>query len=328
MRRALWISIALSGIAGIACAQWAVHLISFRDKLGTLCGRGHLLALVHGRGICQSDVDRALRESDYARDIERSSAADIERRFALRKLIANSAAQWHAASEEISGVDLRRNIDLLRSQFPSDKMWRQSLRANGLSTWSVAKILRNDLQVRQWISKQIAHDVDVNDDECRRFYDSHLQDFVMPERRRVSHLFLAAPPETAPEIVETKRTAIEALSVRLAAGEDFAALAAQNSEDEATKLRGGDLGYFSATRMPPDFVEAATKLRSNEISQPIRSRLGFHILKLIDIQPARQRSFDEVHNDIAINLANQKRAEAVKKSAVDLGSEAQYLRPL
>ena len=71
-----------------------------------------------------------------------------------------------------------------------------------------------------------------------------------PRRRR---LHLKSSRQNAPQS--------KALSVRLAGGEDFATLAAQNSEDEATKLRGGDLGYFSADRMPPDFVEAAAKLR-------------------------------------------------------------------
>jgi parvulin-like peptidyl-prolyl isomerase len=139
---------------------------------------------------------------------------------------------------------------------------------------------------------------------------------------------LAAPPETAPEIVEAKRSTIEALSVILAGGEDFATLAAENSEDEATKLRGGDLGYFSATRMPPDFVAAAARLRPGEISRPIRTRLGFHIIKLIDVQPARQKTFDEARNDIAIELANQKRATAIQRLMVDLTSQTDYRRPL
>ncbi len=164
--------------------------------------------------------------------------------------------------------------------------------------------------------------------ESRGFYQSHLGNFFVPERIHASHLFLAAPPETAPEIVEAKRTAIEALSVRLAGGEDFATLVAQNSEDEATKLRAGDLGYFMATRMPPDFLAAVKQLHPGEISRPVRTRLGFHIIKLLDTEPAHQRSFEEVHDEIAVEVANRKRAAAVQKLIVDLSSEADYLRPL
>jgi parvulin-like peptidyl-prolyl isomerase len=121
---------------------------------------------------------------------------------------------------------------------------------------------------------------------------------------------------------------MEAITVRLAAGEDFAAVVAQNSEDDATKLRGGELGYLSAKRMPPDFVEAAAKLRPGEISKPVRTRLGFHILKLIDIQAPRQQTFDEVRGDVAIEVANDKRRIALQKLSAGLAATASYLRPL
>ena len=315
-RTAIWILVGVG--CGILCAHFAARLIFLRDKLGTISGRGHVLVLVHGRGIYQSDVDRAVRESDFANDIERKGSADVEQRFALHKLIANSAVQSRASSEKISGADLRHNIDLLHSQFPSEKIFRQSLVASGLSDWSLFQKLRNDLRARQWISRRISHDVDVSEDESRSFYDSHPQNFFVPERLHVAHLFLAAPPETEPDIVEAKRAAIEGLSVRLTSGEDFAALTAEASEDEATKFNGGDLGYVSIVRMPPDFMAAALKLRPGESSGPVRTRLGFHIIRSIDRQPPRQRSFEESRAEIAIELTNQKRAVAIRKLMVDL----------
>jgi len=324
----LWVSVSISCLAGIGCAELAARSIVLRDKLGTISGHGHLLALVHGHGIYQSDVDRALRESDYASDIERSGAADFEQRATLNKLVANSAIQSHTSSGKIAAADLRHNIDLLRSQFPSEKAWQQSLVASGFSSSSLSEKLKENLGARQWIAKRVAPDLVVAEEECRRFYDSHSENFFVPEQVRVVHLFLAAPPEDPPEIVEAKRTEIEGLSVRLARGEDFAALTAETSEDEATKLNGGDLGYFSANRMPPDFVAAALKLSPGEISRPIRTRLGFHIIRSIDRQMPGQRSFQEVRDEIASDLANQKRDAAIKKLIVDLRGQAEYLRLL
>jgi parvulin-like peptidyl-prolyl isomerase len=330
MRRvaAAWISIAISAVVGIGCGQFVTHSVIVRDKLGIICGRGHLLALIHGHGIYQADVDRTVNESRYPAGAEHSEGTNAERQAALTDLISNAALQSNAERERIPRADVKREVNLLRSQFRDDKTWRQALGQSAFLTFSRWRTLRNDLRARHWISKRIAAELEVTEAECRGFYDSRPENFFVPERLHVSHLFLAAPPETAPEIVEAKRTAIEALSVRLVAGEDFAVLAAENSEDEATKLRGGDLGYFSASRMPPDFVEAALKLHPGEISKPIRTRLGFHILKSIDVQQARQKTFDEARSDIAIDLANQKRASAVQKLVVDLGSETYYLRPL
>jgi parvulin-like peptidyl-prolyl isomerase len=330
MRRAaaLWILVAVSCVAGICCAQLAARSVIVRDKLGIICGHGHLLALVHGHGIYQADIDRTLTESHYPAGAEHHEETNAERQSALTDLIANAALQSRAERERISRADVKRELNLLRSQFRDRKTWGQALHESDLLTLSLWLTLRNNLASQRWISNRVARQLDVTEDKCRRFYESHPENFFVPERLRASHLFLAAPPETAPEIVEIKRTTIEALSVRLVGGEDFARLAAENSEDEATKLHGGDLGYFSATRMPPDFVEAALKLHPGEISKPIRTRLGFHILKLIDVQQAWQKTFDEARSDIAIELANQKRAAAIQQLIVDLSSQADYLRPL
>ncbi len=328
MRRvaAVCLSIAIAAVVGICCGHLAARSVVLRDELGIVCGRGHLLALVHGLGVYQAHVDRIVNESHYPAGAENREGTSVERQSALTDLIANTALLARATRERIPRADVKREISLLRSQFRDDKTWRQALNQSGFVTLS--RTLRNELQGRQWISKRISPELTVTDAESDSFYESHQENFFVPERHHVSHLFLAAPPDTAPEIIERKQVAIGILSVRLAHGEDFATLAAQNSEDEATKLRGGDLGYFSANRMPPDFVETTLKLHPGEISKPIRTRLGFHILKLIDVQPARQKMFDEARNDIAIELANQKRATAIQQLIVDLSSETGYLRPL
>jgi hypothetical protein len=322
----VWIWVAITCLVGVCFAQLATRSVPLREKLGTWSGRGHLLALVHGRGIYQADVDRAVAESRDLAGIEDGETTVSDRQSALSELIANCAARSRAARQRIPWIKWKREADLLRWQFRDDKTWWSILQNNSLNFSSVLPILGGDLRARQWISKQISREVDVTEDECRRFYESHPEDFFMTERVRVSHLFLAAPPETSPEIVETKRLAIEALSVRLVGGEDFDTLAAENSEDEATKLRRGDLGYLSADRMPPDFVAAALKLRPGEISAPIRTRLGFHIIKLIDTQPAHQRTFEEARREIAIELENEKRAAAVQNLIVDLRSETAFFR--
>jgi PPIC-type PPIASE domain len=92
-------------------------------------------------------------------------------------------------------------------------------------------------------------------------------------------LFLAAPMETAPPIIDASRKLIESLSARLVDGERFSDLMATRSEDEATKNCGGDLDYFSVFRMPPDFFETVTKLNVGQITPPIRTRLGSTLCK-------------------------------------------------
>jgi parvulin-like peptidyl-prolyl isomerase len=147
-------------------------------------------------------------------------------------------------------------------------------------------------------------------------------------RFRASHLFLAAPPETPPEVVESKEKVIKTLADRTRHGEKLGELAVAASEDEATKTRGGDLGFFSESRMPPDFLSAIVKMRVGEISQPIRTRLGFHIVQLTDFKPSRQMNFEEVRSEIRLAIENEKRRAALHALTADLLRQAKIVRPL
>ena len=165
----------------------------------------------------------------------------------------------------------------------------------------------------------------ISDAACRNFYDTHRDFFQQPARFRVSHVFLAAHSETPPEDVEAKAKAIEALVMRVAGGEALSKLAAEASEDEASKARGGDLGFFSAARMPPEFFTEVEKLQAGEVSKPFRTHLGFHIVQLTDLKPSRLVPFEEARGDISGALANERRVQITARLAESL-TKADYLR--
>ncbi len=134
------------------------------------------------------------------------------------------------------------------------------------------------------------------------------------------------PPETSLEVVDAKKRAAEITATRLAHGEDFADLAALVSEDEATKTRGGDLGFFSKYRMPPDFIAAVTSMRLGETSGIVRTVLGFHMMELIETRPPRQMSYDEAAGEIRLVLENGKRRRGCAEVAHELTRAVDFLR--
>ena len=217
-----------------------------------------------------------------------------------------------SAGEQISDTVLDGELDLLLHQFADENAFSQALEASGSSMQALRVRLSEHLRARQWLENKIGPHK-VTEAECRAFYDAAPKQFTQPQRFRVRHLFLAAPPGTAPEAVAAKRTLIQGLAIRLLAGENFNALVAEASEDEATRARAGDLGYFSALRMPTDFMAEVEKLRPGEFSAPVQSQLGFHILQLTDRKPPRPLAFDAVKAEIANILANKKRATAVQR---------------
>jgi len=340
MKRRRLISLAFAGacIAGVACGQLVLHLPHFRDAIGIFCGRGHLLAIAQGEGIYEADLRRAFSELRYANGIDEEDRQDVksvgkgitvtalqgDERLVLTGLISNSVARSLGAREKVARARIDTELSGLRRQFPNEKTWRTAFKASGLSSGRLHRRIAEDLRTWQRLIRQIAPQLDVTDDECRKFYETHLERFMQPVRFRADHLFVAAPAETPPKMVETKRQTIESLAERIKHGEKLSDLAV-DSEDEATKSRGGDLGFFSEFRMWPDFSAAVAKMRVGEISQPIRTRLGFHIIELTDLKPPRQMSFEEARTEIRLLIENEKRRTALQNLAADLSRRAVFV---
>src|SRR5687768_15101334 len=116
------------------------------------------------------------------------------------------------------------------------------------------------------------------------------------------------------------------LTKRLAKSEPLAQLAAEESEDEATKNRGGDLGFYSEARMAPEFIAEIRKLPAGKVSKPFCSHLGFHIAQVTEIKAARVVTFEEARPEISLAIANERRALQAESLAQIL-SRADYLRP-
>ncbi|CAN5430289.1 hypothetical protein BH18VER2_BH18VER2_05610 [soil metagenome] len=112
-------------------------------------------------------------------------------------------------------------------------------------------------------------------------------------------------------MIERQRALIDQLAKRIGSGESFPVLVTEFSEDEATKKRDGDLGYFAGARMLPAVFAAAKQLQPGQVSAPVRSRLGFHLIRLMEVRPARQLSLEEARPEIIALLENRKRASAI-----------------
>jgi hypothetical protein len=260
-----------------------------------LLGRGKLLALVQGTGIYEADVvrvSRELRGTTAGGDSEIINP-EMDPHSVLSGLVANVRAENLARHEPILPAAIDREYGVLRYQIRPEPAWLASLYKNGFSPGSLRRRIARELQTRRWIEREIANHVHVTTEDCLRYYQTHPKLFSQPMRFRARHLFLAAPSETPPEVVEAKQRATEEFSERVARGEKFEDVVGVASEDEATRTRGGDLDYFSESRTPSDFFAAIKQIRVGQISSVIRTRLGFHLVQLTNAVPAREMPFDQ-----------------------------------
>jgi peptidyl-prolyl cis-trans isomerase D len=142
-----------------------------------------------------------------------------------------------------------------------------------------------------------------DEDRLRGFYEEKAERYRLPERVRARHILLRVEADASPEQVDEQRGRAQGILARLLAGEDFAELAGEVSEDPGTKASGGDLGFFTRGQMTRPFEEAAFALPPGELSDAIRSDFGFHIVRVEERRPAEERPFDDVKAEIALELA-------------------------
>lgn len=312
-RRVLFLFLALA--LGAGAAEYLSTSFPVRAWLGHVVRRGELQALVGRHGIYQDDVERAWLADLFAVGAEAvevaPAAAAALKRAALLRLVEEEKLKQAAAGEPIDPAVAARETQWLRDQFGDEGSWQKSLAGSGLSRRALAREVAANLRARAWLEKQIADRILPNDEEVRRYFDAHEADFEEPLRLRASHLFLAAPEGYPEDVIARQRALIQQLSRRIGNGESFPALIAEFSEDEATKKRDGDLGYFAERRMLPEVFATAQQLQPGQISAPVRSRLGFHIIRLTEARPAGQLSLEEARPEIIALLENEKRASAL-----------------
>ncbi|MGE5258232.1 MAG: SurA N-terminal domain-containing protein [Hyphomicrobiales bacterium] len=148
--------------------------------------------------------------------------------------------------------------------------------------------------------------ITLTEPELRDYYDSNIAHFEIPKTVEARHILIRLPADATAEAVEKARAKIEDILKKARAGQDFAALAQQYSEDEQTKSKGGALGAFSKEAMVQPFADAAFALQPGQISEPVRTRFGWHLIKVEKVNEGRTRSFEEAQAEIRSQLTHER----------------------
>jgi peptidyl-prolyl cis-trans isomerase C len=171
---------------------------------------------------------------------------------------------------------------------------------------------KSQLIMQTLLSKKIATaGSNFSDDELQKYYDAHREEF-----KKESEI------QTRQIVVKTEQEAKE-LQGKIAKGEDFAELAKTYSLDPSARTNGGDIGYHPKGSLIPEYEEAAFKLtKIGQVSGPVKTHLGYHIIKLEGMRPAAYVPFEEVKGFIRQKLMQEKQTEMVEKYIDDLKKSA------
>jgi peptidyl-prolyl cis-trans isomerase D len=145
----------------------------------------------------------------------------------------------------------------------------------------------------------------VNDDALRAYYNAHLDQYKVENRAHVEHILFKTIGKTDAEIAEIRQKAEDVLK-KAKSGANFEDLAKKYSEDDATKPKGGDLGWIVEKQTVPEFEQAAFSVPKGSVSDLVKTQYGFHIIKVLDRETAHTKPFEEVRATIVPLLTDQK----------------------
>lgn len=145
----------------------------------------------------------------------------------------------------------------------------------------------------------------IPDSDVLAYYNAHLNDYKVENRVHVEHILFKTIGKTDAEVAEIQKKAEDVLS-KAKHGANFEDLAKKYSEDDATKPKGGDLGWIVEGQTVPEFQQAAFTLPKGSISDLVKTQYGFHIIKVLDHEEAHTKTLDEVRSQILPILLDQK----------------------
>lgn len=239
-------------------------------------------------------------------------------------------------------------IDKVGSKEQLDALLKQ----NGISNSQFKKDLKEEVKMRKLATELGSSSV--SDAEAKKFYNENINKFKHPDKVRASHILITVNPKEIEEVIKSdpNNKNMDEATVKAKVNEEiqakeakanqllaeakkdptqFAKLAKENSEDTATANKGGDLGFFAAKEMVPEFSKAAFSMRPNTISdKPVKTQFGYHIIMVTDRSAAGQDPFEKVKANIKAYLENQKQIELIDKLTESLKKSAkiEYVNPV
>lgn len=166
-----------------------------------------------------------------------------------------------------------------------------------------------DAQVDELLAKELPR--------VEEYFKNNAYRYNKPKRVQARHILLKLDEKASEAEVAAATQKLDEVKGKLAAGADFAELAKEHSQDPGSKEKGGDLGVFGPGTMDPAFQEAAFALEAGQISAPVRTRFGLHLIKVEQVLPEEKRNLDEVKREIASELIVEDGAKALAKKKAE-----------
>ncbi|MBI5068873.1 MAG: peptidylprolyl isomerase [Deltaproteobacteria bacterium] len=302
-------------------------LLAAPEPAGEVVNR--VAAVVNGDVLTLLDLEEKagaeLRRADAepagpARDRARARVL----RAAFDALLADKLidAQVKELALEVSDAEVSAVIEDTKKRYGlDDETLDRALLNEGLTRPLYRAKVKRDLESFRVLSLKVRSRINVSDEDLRNHYQQHLSDYASGQEIRVRHIFLSlAPGAPAADEAKVREKAQRALQ-RVRGGEDFAKVAREVSQGPSA-ADGGDLGWLRRGVVQPEVERAAFALETGHLSDLVRTRTGFQILKVEERRGGQPRPFDEVKDEIRDRLTNDQADAARAQYVAELKKDA------
>jgi peptidyl-prolyl cis-trans isomerase SurA len=212
--------------------------------------------------------------------------ASTLRRQVLEKLIVDKLQRQLAEKAGITVSDEMLNssvTEIARNNNMSPDEFRNEMISQGMAYKSFLDSVRNEIMINQLRAREIGSRIKVTDREVEHYIDTQGKVGSESVQYHLGHILIALKEGASASEIQAAKSKADDLVAKLREGQDFTHTAVSNSDDD-NALSGGDLGWRNPNDIPTIFVDAAKKMTPGQISDPIRSPSGFHIIKMLDLK--------------------------------------------
>jgi len=286
-----------------------------------------VLATIGDEKITKGDLDKEMSKydaqlkqqfgNDYATNDKVKDQILEQKKKILNELVTGKILVKKATDLNLkpSDDDINKQIDdqinKFKGQYPAEGQWAGVLEQNGLTEDQLKESLKTQI-ITNAVQDDMVKDVAVTDDDIQTYYDTNKDaKYSVGAGATVAHI-LVADEETA-----------KSLKAKLDAGADFATLAKENSTDTGSKDKGGSLGFvpYNSTQLVPEFVNGFKDLKEGEVSGPVKSQYGYHLIKATGLKQAEVTPLDKVKDEIKAAVLQQKQGDTFNSKIAEWKTE-------
>jgi len=270
-----------------------------------------IIASVDGEPITLYELNQFIaKQRALTPSLQIPSQNEALQALVTEKLLAKEIA---AKGIHVRDEDIDRYVDHIKqANHLDDDQLKEALKQQGIDYAKYRDQVRQEIEKVQLMNREIRGKVNVSPQDVNRYYEAHKAEYQLPARVKVRQIMLRLDANAPDEIVQGVTQRLEDLRAQILKGEDFAKVAKQSSEDPAA-ADGGDLGEVEPSKVLPEFEAALAQMKEGEVSEPIRTKMGLHLLKLEKRIDAGYQPESELAADIKDKLYNEALDERYKR---------------